>query len=48
MYSCGYMNNHNYGTTLNSKKKHEGQVGEVGQATVDGNKNNRTRKHHVA
>ena len=47
MYSCGYMNSHNYGTTLNPKKKHEGWVGEVGQAMAEGNKNNGTLKHHV-
>ena len=29
------------------KTKHEGRVGEVGQAMADGNKNNRTLKHHV-
>ena len=38
MYSCRYMNNHNYGTTctLNpKKKKHEGRVGEASQAMAD-------------
>ena len=48
MYSCRYMNNHNYGTTLNpKKKKHEGRVGEAGQARADGNKSNWTVKPHV-
>ena len=50
MYSCRYMNNHNYGTTctLNpKKKKHEGRVGEASQAMADDNKNNWTLKHHV-
>ena len=49
MYSCRYMNNHNYGTTctLNPPKKHEGRVGEASQAMADDNKNNWTLKQHV-
>ena len=47
MYSCRYTNNHNYGTTLNPKKKHEGRVGEASQAMADGNKINWTLKHDV-